>query len=124
MQMVEKTVNVERVEQLVDVFGSFDENVKRIESEFGVKIVSRGDELKIQGRIEEMVVSRGSLHEGNRVVSLTHKLPGPCQHWEDTFFSQESSLLLSQPDSCTAPRQDLSNTAAGRRRLRGSGRLI
>ncbi len=52
MQMVEKTVNVERVEQLVDVFGSFDENVKRIESEFGVKIVSRGDELKIQGEIE------------------------------------------------------------------------
>uniref|UniRef100_A0A8D0Z4U7 StAR-related lipid transfer protein 9 n=1 Tax=Sus scrofa TaxID=9823 RepID=A0A8D0Z4U7_PIG len=71
---------------------------------------SKQDELKIQGRIEEMVVSRGSLHEGNRVVSLTHKLPGPCQHWEDTFFSQESSLLLSQPDSCTAPRQDLSNT--------------
>ena len=52
MQMVEKTINVERVEQLVDVFGSFDENVKRIESEFGVKIVSRGDELKIQGEIE------------------------------------------------------------------------
>lgn len=52
MQTVEKTVNVERVEQLVDVFGSFDENVKRIESEFGVRIVSRGDELKIQGEFE------------------------------------------------------------------------
>ncbi len=52
MQTVEKTVNVERVEQLVDVFGSFDENVKRIESEFGVRIVSRGDELKIQGELE------------------------------------------------------------------------
>ena len=29
--MAEITVNAERVEQLVDVFGSFDENIKRIE---------------------------------------------------------------------------------------------
>ena len=35
MQMIEKTVNAERIEQLIDVFGSFDENIKRIESESG-----------------------------------------------------------------------------------------
>ena len=34
---------------LIDVFGSFDENIKRIESEFGVQITNRGTELKIQG---------------------------------------------------------------------------
>ena len=28
MQMIEKTVNAERIEQLIDVFGSFDENIK------------------------------------------------------------------------------------------------
>ena len=31
--MIEKTINAERVECLIDVFGSFDENIKRIESE-------------------------------------------------------------------------------------------
>ena len=52
MQMIEKTVNAERIEQLIDVFGSFDENIKRIESEFGVRITNRGTELKVQGDIE------------------------------------------------------------------------
>ena len=47
--MIEKTINAERVECLIDVFGSFDENIKRIESEFGVRITNRGTELKIQG---------------------------------------------------------------------------
>ena len=47
--MVEKTINAERVECLIDVFGSFDENIKRIEAEFGVHITNRGTELKIQG---------------------------------------------------------------------------
>ena len=29
--MIDKTVNVERVEDLIAVFGSFDENIRRIE---------------------------------------------------------------------------------------------
>ena len=33
--MTERTINAERVEQLIDVFGSFDENVRRIEDAFG-----------------------------------------------------------------------------------------
>ena len=50
--MTEKTINAERVEQLIDVFGSFDENIKRIEAEFDVHIVNRDTELKIQGEEE------------------------------------------------------------------------
>ena len=52
--MVERTVNTERVEDLISVFGSFDENIKRIEDTFGISIVNRGTELKVSGN-EEMV---------------------------------------------------------------------
>ena len=51
--MAEITVNAERVEQLVDVFGSFDENIKRIEQELNVRIINRGTELKVTGDPEE-----------------------------------------------------------------------
>lgn len=47
--MTERTINAERVEQLIDVFGSFDENVRRIEDAFGVKIMNRNNELKVTG---------------------------------------------------------------------------
>ena len=50
--MIEKTVNVERVEDLIAVFGSFDENIRRIEDALGVNIINRGNELKIMGDVE------------------------------------------------------------------------
>lgn len=45
----ERVVNAERVEDLISVFGSFDENIRRIEETFDVTIVNRETELKISG---------------------------------------------------------------------------
>lgn len=53
--MTERTINAERVEQLIDVFGSFDENIKKIEAEFHVRITNRNTELKVAGEDEESV---------------------------------------------------------------------
>ena len=53
--MTERTINAERVEQLIDVFGSFDENIKKIEAEFHVRITNRNTELKVAGEDEEAV---------------------------------------------------------------------
>lgn len=50
--MVERIVNADRVEDLIAVFGSFDENIKSIEEALGVCIVNRGTELKISGEEE------------------------------------------------------------------------
>ena len=49
----ERTVNAERVEDLMAIFGSFDENIRRIEEALSVTIVNRGNELKVTGD-EEM----------------------------------------------------------------------
>ncbi len=47
--MFEQRINIDRMEQAVALFGSFDENVKLIESVYGVKIVGRGGEIKVSG---------------------------------------------------------------------------
>lgn len=46
---MEQVINAERIEQVISVFGSFDENIKRIEASFQVRVVNRGTELKISG---------------------------------------------------------------------------
>lgn len=51
-KITERTVNAERVEDLISVFGSFDENVRRIEEALSVAIVNRGTELKVSGEEE------------------------------------------------------------------------
>ena len=52
--MIERTVNAERMEQIIEVFGSFDENIKRIEAAFQVHVVNRDTELKITGDEEQV----------------------------------------------------------------------
>ena len=50
--LTERIVSAERVEDLMAVFGSFDENIRRIEEALGVTIVNRGTELKVTCEVE------------------------------------------------------------------------
>ncbi len=52
--MFEQVINVDRMEQTVSLFGSFDENIRLIESQYNVKIVSRGAEIKVSGDAENV----------------------------------------------------------------------
>lgn len=53
-KLIERTVNAERVEDLIAVFGSFDENITRIEDALGVTIINRGTDLKVAGDEESV----------------------------------------------------------------------
>ena len=53
-KIVERIVNAERLEDVIAVFGSFDENIKRIEDAMGVRIINRSTDLKVSVD-EEMV---------------------------------------------------------------------
>ena len=52
--MFEQVINVDRMEQTVSLFGSFDENIKLIESQYNVRIISRGSEIKVNGDAENV----------------------------------------------------------------------
>lgn len=56
--MSERIINAERIEQIINVFGSFDENIKRIEQTYRVKITNRGTELKVSG--DEEAADKGA----------------------------------------------------------------
>lgn len=56
-KQIERVVNAERVEDLIAVFGSFDENIRRIEEALSVSIINRGTELKVTG--DEEAVDMG-----------------------------------------------------------------
>ena len=46
---MEQRVSIERMEQAVNIFGSFDENVRLIEAEFSVTVANREGELRVNG---------------------------------------------------------------------------
>lgn len=51
--MFEQTVNIDRLESAVNLFGSFDENIKIIEKAYSVTITMRGSQIKIQGEADK-----------------------------------------------------------------------
>ncbi len=81
-KIADRVVNAEQIEDLIAVFGSFDENIKRIEEGFQVKIVNRGSELHIAGDEESvdkaaktvegllMIASKGEIIDEQRVRYL------------------------------------------------------
>ena len=69
-KITERTVNADRVEDIINVFGSFDENIRRIEEALSVSIVNRGTDLKVTGD-EETVDKAVRTLEG--LLSLASK---------------------------------------------------
>ena len=68
--MVEHIFSIDRMEQAVSLFGSFDENIKLIEKEFQVRVICRGSELKIQGDEENVDKAKRSI---NNLLVLINK---------------------------------------------------
>ncbi len=52
--MTEQIINIDRMEQAVALFGTFDENIRMIQNEYMVSVVCRGSELKISGEPENV----------------------------------------------------------------------
>ena len=67
---VERIVNADRVEDLIAVFGSFDENIRNIEEALDVTIANRGTDLKITGDEE---ATQKAVHTLEGLLSLAAK---------------------------------------------------
>ena len=54
---MEQRISIERLEQAISLFGSFDENIRLIEAEFHVAVTSREGELRVNGEPEETMLA-------------------------------------------------------------------
>ena len=68
--MIEKTIEVERMEHVISVFGSFDRNLRIIENELGVKVLDRDDKIHICGEAEDVMLADKAI---NSLLNLAAK---------------------------------------------------
>ena len=54
---MEQRISIERLEQAINLFGSFDENIRLIESEFHVTVANREGELRVNGEPEDTMLA-------------------------------------------------------------------
>ena len=75
---MEQRIGIERMEEAIDLFGSFDENVRLLEQEFGVVIVNRDGEIVISGEAEGTMLAEKAvqalltLSKKGEVISEQH----------------------------------------------------
>ena len=54
---MEQRIGIERMEEAINLFGSFDENIRLLETEFQVQVVNRGGEIVISGEPENVMLA-------------------------------------------------------------------
>ena len=54
---MEQRISIERLEQAINLFGSFDENIRLIESEFHVTVANREGELRVNGEPDDTMLA-------------------------------------------------------------------
>ena len=54
---MEQRISIERLEQAVNIFGSFDSNIRLLEQEFHVTVVNRDGEIRVEGEPEETLLA-------------------------------------------------------------------
>ena len=54
---MEQRISIERLEQAINLFGSFDENIRLIEAEFHVTVANREGELRVNGEPEDTMLA-------------------------------------------------------------------
>ena len=54
---MEQRISIDRLEQAVNIFGSFDENIRLLEKEFEVTVVNREGELRVEGEEENVALA-------------------------------------------------------------------
>ena len=59
---MEQRIEIDRLEQAVNIFGSFDENIRLIEEEFQVLVTNREGELRINGEPEDVMLAAKAIH--------------------------------------------------------------
>ncbi len=82
---MERLIEVDSMETMMALFGSFDENVRLIEKEYDVAVINRGSEIKVAGEAAQV----------NLALSAIHSLLGMASRG-DAIGEQEVRYVLSQ----------------------------
>ena len=66
---MEQRISLERMEEAVSLFGSFDENIRLLENEFHVTVVNREEQLIINGEPEDTMLAEKAIEALLRLIS-------------------------------------------------------
>ncbi len=109
--MAEKSLVVTNINDMLNLFGSFDSNIRIIQDEYSVNIVNRGSEVKISGNENEVIKAHNCLESLLKIAQSG-----------DDITEQQVRYIISMADESDA--QEIANLSDGGICVTTSGKII
>ena len=97
---IEQVLQIERIEDVLTLFGNADQNVKIIEEHFGVNIVCRGTEVKITGEPEAVSKAQRTVDTLLAMIAKDGNLSEQNVRYVITLVEQGSEQSMAQMNNC------------------------
>ena len=94
--MTEQLVQIDRMEQAISLFGSFDHNIKLIEQHFAVSILNRDNTLKISGEAQAVSKATRAVEGLLQLIAKGEQLTDQNVRYVLTLVDEDAEEKLPQ----------------------------
>ena len=99
--ITEQIINVEKIEHTLVLFGSYDENIKLIESHFQVEITCRRTEIKLSGEKENVELASKTIYSLVQLIEKGEALSEQNIRYVISMVEQgQESALTTMTNDC------------------------
>ncbi len=94
--MADKIINVNDTEQIINLFGPYDENINLIQRQYGVVVISRGTDIKISGNEENVNKACQAIESLMKISNTGEKLTGQTIRYVASMVSDGEAEQVNQ----------------------------
>lgn len=92
--MAEKIININNTDQIINLFGTYDENINVIQRQYGVVILSRGTDIKISGKEENVEKAAQAIEALMKISGTGERLTGQTLRYVESMVADGEAKQL------------------------------
>ena len=94
--MAERIINVNDTEQIINLFGTYDENINMIQRQYDVVVLSRGTDIKISGSDENVTKASQALEALMKISKTGERVTGQTIRYVASMVSDGAAEQVNE----------------------------
>lgn len=94
--MAEKIINVNDTEQIINLFGTYDENINMIQRQYDVVVLSRGTDVKISGNDENVAKASQAIEALMKISKTGERVTGQTIRYVTSMVSDGAAEQVNE----------------------------
>ena len=94
--MAERIINVNDTEQIINLFGTYDENINMIQRQYDVVILSRGTDIKISGSDENVTKASQAIEALMKISKTGERVTGQTIRYVASMVSDGAAEQVNE----------------------------